>query len=52
MGHQRVVTCQSPGAGKGPPGYTGMGWAGTSYAGESLSLVLVINDTKLLMPLC
>jgi hypothetical protein len=28
-GHQRVATCQSPGARKGPPGCAGTGWAGT-----------------------
>jgi hypothetical protein len=36
-GHQRAVACQSPGAGKGPPGYAGMGWAGTGYAGRGFA---------------
>jgi hypothetical protein len=32
-GHQRAATCQSPGAGKGPPGCAGTCWAGTGRAG-------------------
>jgi hypothetical protein len=32
-GHERAVICQSPGAGKDPPGCAGTGWASTGRAG-------------------
>jgi hypothetical protein len=37
MGHQRVATCQSPGARKDPPGCAGTGWAGTGCVGRGFA---------------
>jgi hypothetical protein len=37
MGHQRAATCQSPGAGKGPPGCAGTGWVGTGCASRGFA---------------